>query len=80
MVTNKTAVRVTCFVTQALMGFAVLRHAKVNGFQGRILIFSQVQEVLRLHIANEDIAGMALGHRPQDLTHRLGGICTAQAA
>ena len=61
------------------MGLAVLRHPKINGFQGRIVILSQIQEVLGLHITNKDIAGVTLRHCPQDLTHRLGSICIRQA-
>lgn len=59
------------------MGFAVLRHAKIDGFQWGIIILTQVQEVLWLDIPNEDIAGMTLCHCPQNLTHRLGSICNA---
>lgn len=42
------------------------------------MVLSQVQEVLRLDITDEHIAGMTLRHRPQDVTHRLGSVCTAQ--
>ena len=65
----------TCFVAQVIGWLAVLCYAKVNGFQRSILILGQVQEVLRLHIPDQDIAGVALGHRPQHIPHRGGSIC-----
>lgn len=61
------------------MGLAILSHAKVNCFQGGIIILTQIQEVLWLDIPNEDIASMALCHCPHNLTHRLGSICKATA-
>ena len=66
---NTWQVSVTCFVTQVFMGFAVLSHPKVNGFQRSVLVLAQVQKVLRLDIPDEHIASMTLGHRPQNLTH-----------
>lgn len=60
---------VTCFVSQAFVGFAVLSHAKVDGFQGGVLILTQVQEILWLDVSYEDVPGMALGHCSQNLSH-----------
>lgn len=61
------------------MGFAVLRHSEIDCFQRRIIVSSQVQEVLWFDITDEHIAGMTLRHCPQNVTHRLGSICTGEA-
>lgn len=58
------------------MGFAVLGHSEIDCFQRRIIVSSQVQEVLWLDITDEHIAGMTLRHCPQNVTHRLGSVCT----
>ncbi len=62
-------------VGEELPGFAVLCEPEIDGPQRRVRAAVLEQEILRLHIAHDDAAAVALRHGAQDVAHDARRVC-----
>lgn len=67
----------TDLVRQVLFWFTIFSKAKVNGSQSAAVFVRQKQEVVGLHIPDDNVAAVTLCHSAQDLPDKLRSICTA---
>jgi hypothetical protein len=65
-------------VRQILLWFAILCKAKIDRSHSSALFFGQKHKIVRLDIADDDIAAVALRYCAQNLTDQLSSICVPE--